>query len=175
MANKEALRSLQQRLASRLQSAQSEADSMAWLAVRVGTGHYLFPLSQSGEIFPTGVVTRVPYTKAWFAGVINLRGGLYGVVDLRRLLEPQARARDDAAGSQTRLVTLNVDLGVNCALMVDALMGLRRPESFASDRPSAEGTPPYLGRCYLDAQGTQWQEVNLVQLSQHGGFLEIGV
>lgn len=175
MANKEALRALQQRLANRLQSAQADADAMGWLAVRLGGGHYLFPLSQSGEIFPVSAITRVPYTKHWFGGVVNLRGGLFGVVDLLQLLEPQTTVRDEAAWSQVRLVTLNVDLGVNCALMVDALMGLRGPESFTGTQPAASDAAPYLGGCYLDDQGTRWQEINLLQLSQNGAFLDISV
>jgi len=36
MANREALRELQSRLASRLQAARTEGMSVAWLAVRAG-------------------------------------------------------------------------------------------------------------------------------------------
>lgn len=173
MANKEALRDLQQRLADRLQSVQTEPDSNAWLAVRVGSGHFLLPLSQSGEIFPVGAVTRVPYTQAWFAGVVNLRGGLFGVADLVRLLGMQVPVRDDTAWAQARLVTLNVDLGVNCALIVDTLLGLRRQDAFTGVQPAPDGAPPFFASCFMDAQGTQWQEIDLWKLSQNAAFLEI--
>lgn len=173
MANKEALRDLQQRLAERLHSAQTEADATAWLAVRIGASHFLFPLAQSGEIFPVGSITRVPYTQPWFTGVVNLRGGLFGVVDAQRLIDAQVPVRDDSAWAQARLVTLNVDLGVNCALIVDALLGLRRQEAFTGVQPAADGAPTYFGPCYLDQQGTVWQEINLAQLSQSTAFLEI--
>lgn len=52
MANREALRDLQSRLASRLQAAKAEGLSISWLAVRAGGQDYLLPLAQSGEIFP---------------------------------------------------------------------------------------------------------------------------
>jgi len=173
MANKEALLDLQQRLAERLQSAQADGDASSWLAVRIGNGQYLFPLSQSGEIFPVGAITRVPYTQSWFSGVVNLRGGLYGVVDLMLLLQPQATARDEAAWAQARLVTLNVDLGVNCALLVDALAGLRRQDAFNGVQPAPEGSPDYFGSCLIDAKGTSWQEINLLKLAHSPAFLDI--
>ena len=83
MANREALRELQSRLASRLQAARAEgAVQASWLAVEAAGSKYLFPLTQSGEIFPFTTTLAVPYTRSWFMGVANLRGGLYGVVDL---------------------------------------------------------------------------------------------
>lgn len=173
MANKEALRDLQQRLAQRLQTAQSQNDSQSWLAVRVGGGHFLLPLSQSGEIFPLAAVTRVPYTQPWFSGVANLRGGLFGVVDLKRFLDPQAGARDEQAMALARLVTLNVELGVNCALVVDDLQGLRREDMFKSSEDAVALAPGYFGRRFLDDRGVEWQELSLQLLSQTPAFREI--
>lgn len=82
MANREALRELQIRLASRLQAARTEGLSVSsWLAVEAGGSQYLLSLAQSGEIFPWTSIQSVPYTSPWFMGVANLRGGLFGVVD----------------------------------------------------------------------------------------------
>ena len=76
MANREALRELQVRLAGRLQAARVEGLSVSsWLAVESAGQSYLLPLAQSGEIFPWVAVQPVPYTQAWFLGVANLRGG----------------------------------------------------------------------------------------------------
>ena len=53
MANREALRELQVRLAGRLQAARVEGLSVSsWLAVEAAGQSYLLPLAQSGEIFP---------------------------------------------------------------------------------------------------------------------------
>ena len=60
MANREALRELQTRLASRLQAARTEGVSISWLAVKAGEANYLFPLALSGEIFPLTTVQVVP-------------------------------------------------------------------------------------------------------------------
>lgn len=175
MTKKQALRDLQTRLADRLQSAQEQAVSVAWLAVTMAGQHYLLPLSQSGEIFPVPSISRVPYTQPWFCGVANLRGSLFGVVDLAVMLPHQANAaRSEQAWAQARLVTLNAQAGVNSALVVDTLMGLRRPESFVGTLPAPADAPPWLTQCFLDSEDRPWQEIDLYALSQTPAFLSIG-
>jgi twitching motility protein PilI len=175
MAKRETLIDLQHRLADRLAAVRTEPPSSSWLAVMVGKAPCLFPLVQSGEIFSLGAVARVPYARPWFAGVVNLRGGLYGVVDLARFMGGEAApSRSEQAWSEVRLVTFNAELEINCALMVDALMGLRRPEAFASAEPAPHGAAAYLGNRFTDKQGQIWQEINLHGLSQTSEFLAIG-
>src|SRR3954470_15007303 len=86
MANKQALRDLQSRLADRLQAAQTEARGRSWLAVECGTRGVLFPLNDGGEIFAIAPLSPGPPRPRWFLGVSNLRGHLHGVVDLARFL-----------------------------------------------------------------------------------------
>lgn len=175
MANREALRDLQNRLAVRLKEARTEATTVAWLAVLVGRANYLLPLKQSGEIFPLVAVARVPYAQPWFAGVVNLRGGLYGIVDLARFMgDTTALARSEQSWAQAQLITFNADLEINCALIVDGLIGLRRQDAFASVEPAREGSPAYLGNRFLDSEGQLWQEIDLRSLSLTFGFLNIG-
>lgn len=179
MANREALRELQSRLAVRLQAAQSDGPSIAWLAVEAGAGRYLMPLAQSGEIFPWAPVQAVPYTQAWFWGVANLRGSLAGIVDLSAFLAeawsgaPRPQPRSELAQSSCSLLALNTALDVNAALVVDRLAGLRSPEAFVSSTPPEPGAPAFLGGVYTDAQGDRWQEIKLQLLSQSAQFLSI--
>ena len=174
MANREALRELQTRLASRLQAARSEGLSVRWLAAHVGNAHYLLPLAQCGEIFPWTPVQPAAYTQAWFMGVANLRGGLCGVVDLVRFMAPDTHAfRSDAALSECSLLSFNAGMELNCALVVDQLSGLRGLDSFSASAPAAEGAPPYFGPVHTDAAGLPWQEINLLGLSQLPSFLSI--
>ena len=113
MANREALRELQSRLASRLQAARTEGVQAGWLAVEAAGSKFLFPLAQSGEIFPYTQPQQVPYTQGWFLGVANLRGGLYGVADLASFVSGQAPVqRSDAGRAESRLVALNALLDV---------------------------------------------------------------
>jgi twitching motility protein PilI len=174
MANREALRELQSRLASRLQAARTEGVQAGWLAVESAGHNYLFPLTQSGEIFPYTTAQAVPYTQDWFLGVANLRGGLYGVVDLASYVSGQPPAqRSDAGRAEARLVALNALLEVNCALLIDRLAGLRNTDAFVSSGQAPAGSPDYFGSGYTDASGAYWQEINLQALSQQPQFLSI--
>ena len=176
MANRDAIRELQARLASRLQAARDEGLSVSWLAVRSGGKNFLFPLAQSGEIFPMSVLQPLPYSMPWFRGVVNLRGGLYGVVDTAAFVsqDTSAGVADYAkAGAEAMVVTLNAALDVNCALLVDKLAGLRNPDSFIAAQAPPAGGAAYLGNQFTDADGHTWQEINLQTLSQLPRFLNI--
>jgi len=185
MAKREALREFQNRLAQRFLSAQTTGVAASWLAVESGQQALLFPLSHAGEIFPWTSVRHVPHVKPWFLGVASLRGSLLGVIDLTQFLHIDAApgvngsqpcgSRTDGDLAQCRLVALNPLLEAGCALLIDRLMGLRTSESFTrSDAPLA-GSPDYYGHVYTDAQGRQWQELNLQRLSLNPGFMSIGV
>lgn len=174
MANRQALRELQTRLADRLKAAKTQAASASWLAVEAGGTKYLFPLNQSGEIFPWVSAQNVPYTQAWFAGVANLRGGLYGVVDLASFVSGKTPPpRSELARTESRLVALNSALEINCALQIDKLAGLRNPEAFTDFSEKTPDSPEFFGHSYVDASGARWQEINLQLLAQQAHFLTI--
>jgi twitching motility protein PilI len=174
MANREALRELQARLASRLQTAKAEGFSISWLAVKNGSTNFLLPLAQSGEIFPLANVQVVPYSRPWFMGVVNLRGGLFGVVDLVTFIEGGAApVRTDQSLSDASVITLNAALDINCAVLVESLAGLRHVEGFSGSEPPPEGAPAFFGNRYVDADGGFWQEINLQSLSLQPDFLNI--
>ncbi|WP_332777322.1 chemotaxis protein CheW [Polaromonas sp.] len=175
MANRQALRELQSRLAERLQAARTQGVTASWLAVEAGSRKYLFPLNQSGEIFPWVNTQAVPYTQPWFAGVANLRGGLFGVVDLASYVSGQSPAvRSELARTDARLVALNSALEINCALLIDRLAGLRNPDAFSEFSERAPDSPEFFGHSYVDQSGASWQEINLQSLAQQAHFLTIG-
>jgi twitching motility protein PilI len=176
MANREALRELQARLAKRLQAAQTEGMSVSWLAVKAGGHNYLLPLGQSGEIVALSNLQTVPYSNAWFKGVVNIRGGLFGVVDLAGFVGASGGESPASAAvmAEASIVTLNALLEVNCALQVDNLAGLRGSDAFRSTAPAAEDAPAYFGNRFIDSEGGSWQEINLRALTQFPAFLSIG-
>ena len=179
MANREALRAFQSRLASRLQAARTSGVSASWLAVEAGQSNYLIPLGHAGEIFPWTQPQPVPYTQPWFLGVASLRGGVFGIVALASFVSSanastSVPAPRDAGQTQARLVALNELLEVNCALQIDRLIGLRGVEAFAASQPPAANASAWMGHSYTDAAGAQWQELNLQAMSQHPYFLGIG-
>ena len=173
MSKREALRELQGRLASRMQAARTEARVQSWLAVECAGQGLLFPLHEAGEIFSVGSVLPVPHTQPWFAGVANLRGGLHAVVDLARFLG-LPRAASPQPGDGARLLALNPSLGVNCALLVDKLAGLRNAAQLsAAADDAAAGRPAFAGARWRDADGRVWQEIGLSALAGHEQFLGV--
>lgn len=173
MSNREALRQLQDRLATRMQAARTEAAQRAWLAVECAGCGLLFPLHEAGEIFPAGRPLPVPHTQPWFAGVANLRGGLHGVVDLGVFLG--LRAAGATLPESARLLALNPALGVNCALLVDRLAGLRQAGQLQAqpDDGDTAPRPAFAGGRWRDADGCLWQEIDLAALAGNEQFLGV--
>ena len=145
-----------------------------WLAVEAGGEKYLFSLAQSGEIFPWVGIQPVSYTQDWFVGVANLRGGLFGVVDLASYVSGLApRSKNELAHSDSRLVSLNGAFEVNCVLLIDKLAGLRKQDAFIDFSEKEPDAPEFFGNQYVDLNGASWQEINLQLLAQQVHFLTI--
>ena len=175
MANRQAIRELQTRLAERLQIARTQGVAPSWLAVEAGGQKYLFPMTHAGEIFPWVATQSVPYTRSWFLGVANLRGGLFGVVDLASYVTGQKSfTQADVTHKDARLVALNGSLDINCALLIDRLAGMRNQQAFNDFSEKSPDAPDFFGNRYTDESGASWQEINLQVLAQQAHFLTIG-
>jgi twitching motility protein PilI len=174
MANKEALRVLQSRLAERLQAARTQQRGRSWLAVEASGRGFLFPLKDAGEIFALAPIVPVAHALPWFMGVANLRGHLHGVVDLAGFLGVKAPDRPgEALREQSRLVAFNAISEINCALLVDRLAGLRNEAQLTAQATGGAARPPFVGTRFQDAAGRDWQELNLAELAVDDAFLAI--
>jgi len=170
MANKQALRELQTRLAERLQAARTQARGQSWLAVECGGHGFLLPLREAGEIFALAPIQPVPYSRDWFLGVANLRGHLHGVVDLAVFLGLKT---GESNRDQARLVGFNQALDINCVLLVDRLSGLRSEQDLEAEADDGTLRPKFAGGRYRDASSRVWQELNLAALAADEAFLGI--
>ena len=175
MSKKKALRELQERIATQLQQASSDAGLAAsWLGVRLGEQKLLLPLQQSGEIYAMTAVQPLAYTKPWFLGVAHLRGNIYGVIELGAFIPSTAQAAvaPPIDRARSNLIGINDAFGLNVVFRVDGLEGLRNPDAFTrSETPS--NAPAYLGATFFDDNNTAWQEVHLQALIQDPQFLDI--
>src|SRR5512139_187139 len=162
MANKEALRELQSRLAERLKAAQTQERGRSWLAVECAGHGFLFPLQEAGEIFPFTPAMPVPYTNRWFMGVANLRGRLHGVVDLAGFLGIRG---NEQVRDQSWFVAFNSTMNINCAVMVDRLSGLRSLEQLKPEADDGQAKPGFVGAPYRDENNRLWRELNLAALA----------
>ena len=170
MANKQALRDLQSRLADRLQAARTEPLARSWLAVECASRGFLFPLREAGEIFALAPMVPVPHSHRWFLGVSNLRGHLHGVVDLAGFLGVKS---GEAPRDQARLVGFNQSLDINCVLLVDRLSGLRSEEDLTRDADDGVSRPTFAGARFRDSSERVWQELHLAELAGDESFLKI--
>jgi twitching motility protein PilI len=170
MANKQALRDLQSRLAERLQAARTEPLAKSWLAVECSSRGFLFPLREAGEIFALAPMVPVPHSHHWFLGVSNLRGHLHGVVDLAGFLGVK---NADSSRDQARLVGFNQSFDINCVLLVDRLSGLRSEDELTRDTDEEAARPPFAGARFRDTASRIWQELHLAELAGDESFLRI--
>jgi twitching motility protein PilI len=173
MAQKQALRDLQSRVAERLKAASEQPRTLSWLAFECAGLGLLTPLPSAGEIFSVGTVLPVPHTQPWFMGVANLRGGLHGVVDLSAFLGLRPPVAVDSLREQARIVAFNPSQGAHCAVIVDRLAGLRNPGQMTRQAADDEQPPAFVGPLWRDGAGREWQEIDLLVLARHEQFLAI--
>jgi len=174
MANKQALRELQTRLAERMQQVKTETPGVSWLAVDCAGQGLLLSLKQAGEIFDLGALLPVPHTRPWLAGVVNLRGGVFAVVDLARFLGLRP-AKAPARQQRGKLVAFNTALGINGALLIDRLEGLRHAQDMQAGGESHDNAPrpAFAPARWRDKAGREWQEIDLAALARQPQFLAI--
>ncbi|PKO84729.1 MAG: hypothetical protein CVU17_00645 [Betaproteobacteria bacterium HGW-Betaproteobacteria-11] len=134
-------REFQQNLATRLTQAERGEIGRSLLAVESGADdlpggrRWLIDLSASGEVVPLPPLTPAPLTQPWFAGVANIRGALYSVVDFSAWRGGASTPRN----AQARLLLIGARHGSNSALLVERALGLRAREQLASRPKTAQG------------------------------------
>ena len=175
MAKRISLREFQRDLAARLGSAQRGGTSRALLGVESGRGNerlWLLDLTDSGEIAPLsslGTLTPVALTKPWFAGVVNIRGTLYSVVDFSAFRGGEATPRN----SEARVLLIGARHGSNSALLVNRTLGLHAPTDLSPAQSTGAPTAPWQGKAYTDQQGGRWTHLNIPALLADNSFLDI--
>ena len=98
---------------------------------RVGRHRLVGAFGDVVEIVNLPAVTPVPGSQPWMLGLSNIRGSLYGVVDLKQFLEGERSAVNE--GQRCLLVK---QPGGNVILLVDELYGQRAfNDSHAIERP----------------------------------------
>lgn len=169
MAKRISLREFQQSLAERLASAQRGEVRRALLGVASGDDFWLLDLSDSGEVVPLPPLTIVPLTKPWFAGIANVRGTLYSVVDFSAYRGGEPTRRN----ANARLLLVGARHGVNSALLIDRTLGLKSLDDL-EPVAAPSGTPVWADDIRLDAQGRRWTVLKLRDLLADPTFLDVG-
>ena len=168
MAKKGSLREFQAHLAERLAGASGQS-AAGLLGVQSGADFWLLKLSDSGEIVPLAPLTGVPLTRPWFAGIANIRGNLYSVVDFAAFRGGEPTPQN--AGS--RLLLIGTLYGCNAALLVTRLLGLRNIDDL-KPAPADPGAAPWAVDVYTDNAGRRWTMLDVRRLLDDERFMEIG-
>lgn len=107
-----------------------------YLRFRLGAvERYGIPYQYLEELLYVGNLTRVPCTPAFIAGVINHRGELLTVLDLKQFFHMPAVARSDEA----RIIVVEHD-GARAGLLVDEVDGNEKyPNNALSSPLSSDG------------------------------------
>jgi purine-binding chemotaxis protein CheW len=98
----------------------------------LGKEEFAVPILQIQEINRLAEITRVPKSPDFVEGVINLRGKVIPIIDLRKrfgLVETEL-------GKSTRIVVVNID-GRTVGLIVDAVSEVLRLSRSAIEPPPA--------------------------------------
>jgi twitching motility protein PilI len=169
---RERLRDFQSQLLARMQAARtSDVVSSNQLGVMIGQTRYLLNLRDAGEIVSVGQISRVPLTREWYLGLLNLRGNLIGVVDIQHFQgQPKINADSDC-----RIIAFSSGLAFNAGLLVSKVLGLRNVAEMSVLQQSTEHQPIWQKQSYVDSSNQIWLELSLTNLIQDSDFLHIGL
>lgn len=180
MAKRISLREFQQGLSERLVSARRGEGAQALLGIESGSdelpggSHWLIDLADSGEVTPLPPLTPAPLTQAWFAGIANIRGVLYGVVDF----SAWRGGAPTPINAQARLLLIGARHGVNSALLVRRALGLRPQMQMHATGEAIVGaseTAPWLGGRFKDPQDQIWTQLRIPPLLADPAYLDIAL
>jgi purine-binding chemotaxis protein CheW len=125
-------------------SAEKPVDIVQMVAFHVGQGDYALDIMRIKEIINPLAVTPVPKAPAFIEGVVELRGAILPIVDLRKRfdLEPTAPTRT------SKVLIVGIDVGGRRMIVGLVVDGVSEPIRVARDQlrqapPLTQGATPY--------------------------------
>ncbi|MBN8216883.1 MAG: purine-binding chemotaxis protein CheW, partial [Spirochaetes bacterium] len=121
-----------------MNATPSAVASRQYLSFLLGQEQYAFPVLGVREVLEVARITRVPKTPPFMVGVINLRGGVVPVVDLRLKFGLHAR---EATIATSIIIVEASDGGEHFILgaLVDAVKAVLRLEETEIEAPPRVG------------------------------------
>lgn len=168
MTEKISLREYQRNLSARLVNLEA-GQAASKLGLQVGKDRWLIDLADAGEVIPVPLIAAVPLTQSWFAGVANIRGKLYSIIDFPAFLGGAPVTITD----QTRLLLIGDRYRMNSGLLVDRVLGLYRDDQLQADDNAA--ALPWIAAQYTDNQSNGWKQLSVRELVAHSDFLQVGI
>ena len=158
------LREFQQNLIDRLEATDVTASRVSTLGVQIAGANWLVEMADVSEISPMPPITAVPFAKPWFRGVANVRGNLFGVIDMATY--EHSGAANGYADNRVLLVAERY--AFNAALLVDRVFGLRDARNWSQSVVLDKQI------VFHDEQGEAWSRLDVQGLLEQVEFLQIG-
>ena len=108
-------------------------------------------------------------TQRWYNGLVNVRGTLYGVIDLADFCGLGVTPR--STGSV--FVMCGQRHGVNAGLLVRRIVGLRNAQEFQPHSDAMADKPWFT--LVRDHEGRECRDINVAALMRTSEFMEIAV
>jgi purine-binding chemotaxis protein CheW len=109
------------------------AEAAQLVVFRVEASEYALPVANVGEVLRMVAIAPVPESPTWVLGVINLRGEVIPVIDLRTRLGVPAQA----AGLNTPIIVAEHE-GQSVGLVADSVTELISVPLEAIEQPDAQ-------------------------------------
>jgi purine-binding chemotaxis protein CheW len=130
-------RVLEERAAALARSSEDEetnGETIGVVVLAIGDERYGVEVQDVQEIETLDKITPIPGTPAFWAGVVNLRGSMYPVLDIERYLGLPVSEVDDPK------VALVSRAGLSVGLLVDEVAEIRKVRSSEIGPPVADGS-----------------------------------
>lgn len=102
----------------------SKVDSR-YMEFSIGGQLYAIPLLSVKEVLPEPEITDVPNMPSHFEGMMNLRGQILGVFNVRKRLGAKPRAAD---ATNSEVVIVMEQAGVSVGMLVDEVTQVLNPD-----------------------------------------------
>ena len=175
MARRGSLIEFQENLSKRLATAQSQASASSMLAVQSGGIAWVLPLRDAGEVMPVPALAAVPLTHNWYAGVANVRGNLYSVIDFSSFCGKGGIQRHPT----NRLMLCGQRHGLNAGILIQQVLGLRDASRLKPAKGGSGGSgaavasQPWIGVALEDSEGQRYQTLNVEALIASTEFMSV--
>jgi purine-binding chemotaxis protein CheW len=126
---------IQQRQSVLASEKKGEGSGARYLSFSLGAGEYAIPLLAVREVIAMPEFTPIPNTPAYFLGIMNLRGQVISVIDLRHKLGIKALNSPETAVIICDLSPLSI------GVVVDSINSVLSPaDSELSPRPDIQSS-----------------------------------
>jgi purine-binding chemotaxis protein CheW len=115
----------------------TQGNTERFLSFSLGTEEYAVPLLAVREVIALPEFTPVPYTPSYFLGIMNLRGQVISIMDLRQKLGVKP-------GADTETAVIICDLnGMSIGVVVDSVNTVLNPDAAdVSEKPEIQSNRP---------------------------------